>query len=150
MTTQNIIKDLPLIDMIKGYFDRQNSKEASIYQCTDRETDTLNIYVHGYSAIGHQKEIEVMMEKIAKIEGGDQWLFVWPSGFILDAFLDDLIPTLKPLIGNMGAKSSMATDILSILLPLLSKKALDLINHFKHNQKQAERVPLATGKPPCR
>jgi hypothetical protein len=139
MTTQDILKELPLIDMIQGYFDRQKSKEASIYQCTNRDTDTLNIYVHGYSAIGHQKEIEAMMGKIAKIEGGDQWLFVWPSGFILDAFLDDLIPTLKPFIGNMGVKSSMATDFLSILLPLLSKKALDVINHFKHNQKQAEK-----------
>jgi hypothetical protein len=132
---QDLIKDLPFMDLVKGYFDRQKDQKASIYQCTNRDTDTLNIYVHGYSAIGHQKEIETMMAKISSIEGGDQWLFVWPSGFILDAFLDDLIPNLKPFLSG---KSSMG-DLISLLLPLLSKKTLDLINHFKHNQKQAEK-----------
>ncbi len=136
---QDLIKDIPFMDLVKGYFDRQKDQKASIYQCTHRETDTLNIYVHGYSAIGHQKEIENMMAKISSIEGGDQWLFVWPSGFILDAFLDDLIPNLKPFLSG---KSSMG-DLISLLLPFLSKKTLDLINHFKHNQKQAEKFGSA-------
>jgi hypothetical protein len=127
-----MIRDIALL--IDGYLERQKNPQPSFFDCSqNNNSDTLDIFVHGYSAMKDKDEVKAMMTKIASIKDGNHWLFVWPSGFLADVFLNDLQTTFKTIVGSLKSNTTFAT-----ILPLLGIKGLELVGHFKQNEKRAE------------
>jgi uncharacterized protein YaaW (UPF0174 family) len=108
----------------------KNQEKSKIIECSSNDySDTLNLYVHGYSAIRHEDEEQALVQKFASVPDINNWFYVWDSGHFFKHLSENF-----SLIPSTG----LPTTIPSYLFIQIAEQLLKIAKHFLEMQKKAE------------
>ncbi len=119
-----------VLNLINQFNQIKTQKKSEIIECSSNDdSDLLNLYVHGYSAIRHEDELQSLVQTIASVPDSNNWFYVWDSGHFLKHLSENF-----SIIPSTGLGSTIPTYILIQIAEQLVKIA----KHFLEMQEKAE------------
>jgi hypothetical protein len=121
-----------IMNHINTHVNKNGTPHIEIIKSSEKQQNkTLNIFVHGYSALKDENDRHKILSKLSVNTLDDNWLFSWPSGFFVHPILQNISFTdvLVVIKGSAFAKG---------LAILQAQKAM--FAHFKKYLAEAENI----------
>jgi uncharacterized alpha/beta hydrolase family protein len=119
-----------MINLINQFNQIKKEKKSEIIECSSNDqSDILNLYVHGYSAIRHEDELQSLVQTIASVPNSNNWFYVWDSGHFLKHLSENF---------SIIPRTGLAPTIPTYIFTQIAEQLVKIAKHFLEMQEKAE------------